>query len=229
MGIVTHSPATEQAMPQGISPDLSLALAEALATMLCHDLAGAVGTLQGALELAAEDPAMLDEALPVAQEAATALSRRLRFMRAAWGAGGRRINVAELHELAGCLPTGRRVRVQLEALSPDRSFSPPATQLLLNLLKLGVESLAGEGVLSMGEAQGGEVMITLSGPRAAWPSGFAAFLTDSSAALRAAITQGPRQLQAPLAALIAHAGQLRVRLLLGAQTEAAPPLLVDLG
>jgi len=225
---VTQRPHTDQSA-DGSGAALALALAEVLATRLCHDLAGCLGTLMGALELANDDPSMLDEALPVAREAAEVLGARLRLIRTAWGRLDTPMSGAELRNLASGLPIGRRVTVELDGIALQRSFSPDAARLLLNLLMLGVESLAGEGVLAMAEMPGGEFVLGLSGPRAAWPSGFAAMLTDPQIALKAAADQGARHLQGPLVALIAHSSGRRVALLLAARAEAAPPLIVSLG
>ncbi len=226
---VTHRPPGEQAQAPHGRPDLCLALAETLTARLCHDLAGGVGTLIGALEMAAEEPDMQAEALPIAREAGIRLGQQLRLMRAAWGDGGEEIDVAGLRTLAAGLPVGRRVKVEMSAISPDRHFSQQASRLLLNLLMVGVESLAGDGTLRVSEAPGGDVVITISGPRAAWPPGFASQISDADTALAAAANSQPRQLLAPLTALIAHACNMRLTMLLGAHAQAAPPLVATLG
>ena len=225
---MTQRPHTDQSADES-GAALALALAEVLATRLCHDLAGGLGTLMGALELAHDDPAMLDEALPVAREAAEVLGARLRLARTAWGRLETPMSGAELHNLAAGLPLGRRVRVELDGIGTQRSFSPDAARLLLNLLMLGVESLAGEGVLAVAEMPGGEFVLGLSGPRAAWPNGFSGMLADPQIALIAAVDLGARHLQGPLVALIAHTSGRRVALLLAARAEAAPPLIASLG
>ena len=225
---MAHSSPGEQVHPAAPAA-VCLALAEALATRICHDLAGGLGTLIGALEMAGEDAGFAGEATSVAQDAATTLGNRLRFMRVAWGGGGEPIDAAAISELAAGLPCGRRVRVQLDALAPDRMFAADAARLLVNLLLVGVEGLAGEGSVEVAEAGGGDVMIVIQGPRAAWPAGFAAQFTDANLALHAASGGGPRLLQAPLTALIAHASGRRLSMLLGARTEGAAPLIADLG
>ena len=220
---------TNNKMPNPSMPGLALALAETLAARLCHDLAGVVGTLMGALELAAEDPDLAAEALPVATEAAGTLGRRLQLLRAAWGAGEDAISADDLRALAVGLPAGRRVRVMLDELAPGRTFTPAASRLLLNLLLLGVECLHGDGTLLVVDGAGSELVITISGPRASWPVGFSLLLADSDAALRAAAKTSPRDLQGPMTALIAHESGLGLKMLVGATTETAPPLLLTLG
>ena len=72
------------------------------------------------------------------------------------------------------------------------------------------------------------VLVTIAGPRAAWPRGFGACLIDESAAWAAAT--GVRSLQAPLTALIARQHGVTMSMLMpaGAGTEAAlPPLLLS--
>jgi histidine phosphotransferase ChpT len=161
---------------------LSLALAETLAGRLCHDLAGMVGTLMGAVELASEEPSMRDEALPMAVEAATALGDRLRLMRAAWGGEGFPMDGSDLRALATGLPRGRRVLVSLDGLAPTRNFPASTARLLLNLLILAVESLAGDGTVTLVDASDGRLVLSIDGPRAAWPSGFAGQLADAAVA-----------------------------------------------
>lgn len=189
-----------------------LSLAEALATRLCHDLSGVLGALGGALELAG-DPDQVDEALPFAQEAAETLIRRLRLFRAAWGPAADAMTMGEVCDIATGLPLTRRVRVELGAIGRDRRFRPASARLLLNLLMLGVESLGGEGTLHLAEAPGGDVILRITGPRAAWPTGFATQLADRSAAHLAIDAASPRDLQGPLTALLAHDGELRLAVL----------------
>ena len=210
-------------------PSLSLALAEALAGRLCHDLAGMVGTLMGAVELANEDLAMSDEALPMAAEAATMLGHRLRLMRAAWGSEGCTMDGQDLRALAAGLPPARRVRVALDGIRPERKFSAGSARILLNLLILAAESVSGEGIVTLDETTGNNFVLSISGPRAAWPAGFAGQLADPQLAWKAATTCGPRLLQAPLSALIAHQSGVRVSVLLGSDDQATAPLVIDVG
>ncbi len=207
--------------------DLALTLAGTLAERLCHDLAGGLGTLLGTLELACDDPAMLPEALPLARQGASGLVRRLRLLRAAWG-GGEAANTAQLRELAAGIPLGRRCTLSLEALPDAAEFTASQTQLLLNVLMLAVEALAGQGEVAARQIADGEIVIAIHGTRAAWPAGLATQLLDRNAALAHAIT-GPRHLQAPLTAMIAHHAGIRVTLLHGPQLEGAPPLLIAFG
>jgi len=209
-----------------------LRLAELLAIRLCHDLSGPLGTLMGVLELVADDPGMADEVLPIAGEVSTALGRRLRLFRAAWGGATASLSVAEF----GALVEGaeaRRYRFDLSGLDPTGRFSPAAARLALNVALLATEALPGGGTAALAGDPAGEVLVTLAGPRAAWPSGFAAYLGDASLAWQAMRdaegVDASRGLQGWLTALIARSSGLRVAFLMAATTESAPPLLLSLG
>ncbi len=199
-------------------------LAEVLATRLCHDLAGTLGTLMGALELAGSDAEMLAEALPLAGDAARQLGQRLRLLRAAWGGLDSPMSLAELRDLTTGLPSGRRSSLSWDGLHPDRTFTPDAARLLLNVLMLATECLHGAGALAVAGGPEGDVIVTIDGPRAAWPDGFAIMLAQPVTALPGGIT--PRDLQAPLTAALARRCGITLSMLLSPQTEQAPPLLL---
>jgi histidine phosphotransferase ChpT len=206
-----------------------LLLAETLAVRLCHDLSGQVNALTGCMEILREeaDP----EALALAGDAADMLARRLRLARAAWGRTGGPMSVAEWRQLAEALAR-RNVVFALDEVDPTEHFAPAAARLTLNLLILAAESLPAGGVIEVAGQPGQDLMVRISGPRAAWPAGLAGMLADPDLAwesLRQADpTMASRALQAPLTALIAHAEGLRISMLMGPQAEAAPPLLVTL-
>ncbi len=201
-----------------------LRLAELLAARLCHDLSGPLGTLAGTIELAGEDPALAGEALTLASASAAALAARLRLVRAAWSGDHAPMRCGQIETLLAGLPPSRRLRIDLSGIDPEPEFPPAAARLLINALMLGAESLPAGGVLSGHGSPAGEVILTLAGPGAAWPPGFAACLVDPEQAWAA--LSGPRALQMPLTALIAHAAGLRARLLLGGPVTAGPPPLL---
>jgi histidine phosphotransferase ChpT len=136
---------TDAAVPDSCD---SLRLAELLAIRLCHDLSGPLGTLMGALELVADDPGMAAEALPLAGEVSTALGRRLRLLRAAWGGATPSLSVAEFAALVEGMPA-RRWRLDLNGLDPAGRFSPAAARLALNVVLLAAESLPGGGTAAL--------------------------------------------------------------------------------
>ncbi len=201
-------------------PNPAFELAEVTATRLCHDLAGTLGTLMGALELAGNDARMMAEALPLAGDAARQLAQRLRLLRTAWGGLDSPMRLTELRDLAAGLPGGKRTSLRWDGLPPDRVFTPDAARLLLNVLMLATECLHGAGELAVAGGPEGDVIVTIDGPRAAWPDGFAVMLTQPATA--ASIT--PRDLQAPLTAALARRCGIALSMLLSPQTEQAPPL-----
>ena len=219
-------------MEMAVSPARDpLRLAELLAIRLCHDLSGPLGTLMGALELVAEDPQSSGEALPLAGQVSTSLGRRLRLLRAAWGGATASLSVEEFAALAAGAEV-RQCRINLQGLDPAGRFSPAGARLALNVALLAAEAMPGGGTAAFSGDPAGDVLVTVAGPRAAWPAGFAAYVGDEALAWQALQTtddaQASRGLQAMLTALIARSSGLRLSLLLSAATEAVPPLLLNL-
>lgn len=205
----------------------SLHLAELLCSRLCHDLSGLLGSLVGVLEIARDEHAE-SETLTVAEETAVELTQRLRLLRAAWGEDSGPVDVAQLQAYADGLLASRRVRLELFGMEPDAAFTPGAGRLLLNILMLAVESLPGGGSVAFSGSAPSDVVVTIAGPRAAWPPGFGECLTVETAAWATALTA--RHLQAPLTVLIARQHGIRLSLLMpaGAGSDAAlPPLLLS--
>lgn len=221
---MTQSPINDQpSTAAGLSATAqALALAQMLAARLSHDVAGLVGSLSGMLEMAADDP----EAFTLACDTATALQERLKLLRIAFGATDQEIGFDEIRTLLAALPTARRVSLRLNTLKTVRIFSAARARLLICVAMLGVESLAGDGELVLQENEDGSVMVAANGPRASWPAGFAAYLTDAATALEHATDQGPRGILAPFVALLAPAASASVKLLIGPHAETAPPLLI---
>jgi hypothetical protein len=213
-----HGIVTEQAAEQAVI-GADLKLAQTLTARLCHDLSGVLGTLMGALELSNVDPAMREEALPLAWEAAQVLGARLRFMRAAWTGEKQARDWAAIQSLCSGLSVGRHVQLCLDGIAPDRRLGEHAAPLILNLLALGLECLAGEGALRVSEAGPDTIMVTITGKRAAWPAELAGYLADRQVAMRDSPDLGPRRVLAPLAALVAHDAGMTV--LLGTNDPAA--------
>jgi histidine phosphotransferase ChpT len=218
---------TEVALPDAAD---ALRLAELLAIRLCHDISGPLGTLMGSLELVTEDPDSAGEALPLASDVSFALVRRLRLLRAAWGGATGALDMAAFRAMAA-EPAGRRLVFELDVPDQTARFSPAAARLALNVVMLGQESLPHGGVLAFSGDPGGDMIVTISGPRAAWPAGFALYLTDPARAWEALRgTEEPtaaRGMQALLTALIAHGAGLRLSFLMAGPSE-TPPLLMSL-
>ena len=207
----------------------ALRLAELLCARLCHDLGGLLGSLIGVLEIAREEHAE-SETLALAEETAIELGQRLKLLRAAWGQDAEELDVIRLQNFGDSLSTGRRLRLDLEGLQLEPAFSPPAGRLILNILLLAAESLPGGGIIALAGSPANHILITITGPRAAWPAGLGACLADEPAAW-AAVLAGPRNLQAPLTALIARAHGFRLSILMpgtaAGDGDASPPLLLS--
>ncbi len=218
--------------PAWATPKDQLRLAELLATRLCHDLSGPLGTLMGSLEMLAEEPESAEEALTLAGDVSTVLGNRLRLLRAAWAGGTPALDVASFRDMAGGLTT-RRLRLDLDGIDTAGQFTPTGARVALNVVMLAADCLAGGGVVRVSGDPRRDLLVVIEGARAAWPAGFAGFLSDDSHAwLALRETEGveaSRGLQGPLTALIARSCGIRLSLLMAATAEAAPPLLVQLG
>jgi len=206
----------------------SLHLAELLCSRLCHDLSGPIGALVGVLEIACEEPAG-GEALAMAEEIAAELVTRLRLLRAAWGQNAEPLDIQQLRTYGESLASTRRLRVDLTGLQADSVFPPQAGRLILNMLLLAAESLPRGGVVALAGSSATHLVVTIAGPRAAWPPGLGACLTDEASA-RTALTSA-RALQAPLTALIARGHGLHLSLLMpggpAGDADVPPPLLLS--
>lgn len=198
-------------------------LAEVLAARLCHEFGGPLGTVAAALEFARGGESA-PEALALAAEAAAAMTARLRLLRAAWAGGADALDGPGLRALCGGLPP--KVAVDADGLAAAR-FPAPVARLLLNVALLAADCLPRGGRLTLGIAGPGATLAMLDGHDAAWPRGFAAWMADPAPAWRAAATAGPRGLQGPLTALLAHAAGARLSFAFGREPQAAPPLLLQ--
>ncbi len=203
-------------------------LAELVCARLCQDLSGLTGTLNAMLGLAAEEPSPPGESLRFAGEAAAELDSRITLLRAAWGPDGGPIDVAQFRVLAEALPGRHRIEVDLSGVPKGAVFDDRMGRVLLNLMLLAAESLPAGGRMALSGSPGSGITVTIAGPRAAWPAGFAAMLADEAAAW-AGLTSA-RTLQAPLTALLARCLGLRLSLLKApARTRTPPAVLLDGG
>jgi len=205
----------------------SLSLAELLCSRLCHDLSGLLGSLIGVLEIAREEQAD-SETLAVAEDTAIELTQRLKLLRAAWGQDSEPTDLAELRMFADGLFANRRLRLDLTGMAEDVAFPPGVGRLLLNVLLLAAESLPSGGIVALSGSPSDKVLVTIAGPRAAWPPRFGACLIDEPDAWEGAITA--RHLQAPLTALIARHHGFRLSMLMSVGAgDVLPPLLLSFG
>lgn len=156
--------------------DQGLRFAEAMAARLCHDLSGPIGTLVNALELIDEPGEAGAEARGLAADAALQLRARLRLLRAAWAPEPEALSVPGLVELGAGLPGAHRLRLDLSGFAGGTVFPGPTGRMLLNMLLLAAGALPAGGEIALRPAAAGEVLLTVSGPRVAWPAGLAALL-----------------------------------------------------
>jgi histidine phosphotransferase ChpT len=207
-----------------------LRMAELLCVRLCHDLSGPLGALIGVMDMAREEHPD-SETLAFAEETAGELAQRLKLLRAAWGPEGEELDIGRLQEFSEGLSSSRRVKLDLTGLGPNRVFSPPAARVVLNLLLTAVDCLPGGGIVAMSDAPSAGILVTISGPRAAWPSGFTGWLVDPDSAV-GAILADPRHLQPPLTALLVRNYGYRLSILMpmspASGMELAPPLMLSL-
>lgn len=197
-------------------------MTELICARLCHDLSGLVGTVGGAMELLSDAPSDLPEELALAADAARELTARLRLYRAAWAGGEGALSLPSLLALADGLPHARQITIEAELSPPDATLPHTVARLLLNLLLLAGECLPKGGRILLAGAPD-DLFLRVLGPNAAWPSGFAACIADSDAAIAALTTA--RRVQMPLSALIAHAHGPRLSMLMGPAAAGAPPVL----
>ncbi len=194
-------------------------LADALCARLCHDLSSPLGTLMGALEMMAEDPSAIEDALPIARETAIAMAARLRLLRAAWAGDCGPLSVPQLAELTAGLPP--RVRADLTGLRGP--FDGPVARCLLNLMLMAVEALPRGGVVSLATADAG-ILVSIQGKGAAWPPDLAMALIDPSSVP----IDNPRAVQPPVAVMLAQAAGRPLSVIAAANPDAEtpPPLLL---
>lgn len=194
----------------------AIRLADALCARLCHDLSSPLGTLMGALEMVADDPAAAEDALPIANETASAMGARLRLLRAAWAGDCGPLSVPQLAELAGGLPP--RIRADLAGLHGG-PFDGPLSRALLNLLLLGAEALPRGGVVALAGSDQGGIVLTAEGKAAAWPPGLAAALVDPGSVP----LDNPREVQPPVTVMLAQAAGRHLSLQGGSTTGTGAP------
>jgi hypothetical protein len=139
-----------------------------------------------------------------------------------------------LKSLVAGVAEKRKVLLDFDRLAEGMVFTPEAARAILNLVLLAVESLPGGGVVVLCGNNEGSVLVTISGARAAWPTGLASWLLDEGAAWEA-IGLGAHNVQGPpdhLTTLLVRENGFRLSMLMpagaGGEAEALPPLLLEL-
>ncbi len=196
-------------------PD-KIALAQAVATRLCHDLGGAIGALANALDLM-DGPG--GDAMDVARDASTIMDRRIRFYRAAVGAGCGDCRVEELAQAAEGLTLGRRAMIDLNDLEATIVLPAHVAQAVLLALWTAIDGLPRGGTVRVGGDLEGGISIWPDGPSAAWPPILAAGLGGEAMQVNA------RTVAVPLLVTLAASSGIRLEMLHGRTGVAAPLLL----
>jgi histidine phosphotransferase ChpT len=191
------------------APIDSLDLAEAMATRICHDLAGLCGTLTGALELITEDGGEAGEAASIANESAQRIADRVRLLRAAWGGGTETLDPTGIEALAPGLPAAQRLTVSASGLAAQTPLPGGLAQVVLNAILLASESLPRGGTIALSGSEAC-ISIRIAGLNARWPTELGALLA-ARADPRPDFAE-PHRMQAPMLALLARRAGLVLRL-----------------
>jgi len=202
----------------------ALRLVEYIVARLCHDLSGALNTVNNALDIAAEEADAAVEALSLAAEGGRAMNARLRMLRSAWGGGAGPLAMAEIVEMMEGLSGRHRLRIETGQVTDEALMPAPVTRVLLNILMVAAESLPFGGTINMVGSSSGGIAIMISGRNAAWPAGLPGWLASRQTAWAA--IDSPRQVAGPLAILLADAEGISLSMLLGGSANEVPPLLV---
>jgi hypothetical protein len=207
--------------------DEALHLAALLVSRLCHDLSSPLNGLTVSLGDLGDATSDAPERIEEAQQAADSLAQRLILLRAAWGEAGEAQDAAALQRHALGLRR-RNLAIAWGDLLTARPFAAHDARVLLNVLILASEGLPRGGTIALARDGADGVIVMIDGPQAGWPKGLAGLIADPGAAHAALLASTPRQIQAPLTVLLAHAGGQRMAILMSANAEQAPPLRLQL-
>jgi histidine phosphotransferase ChpT len=124
---------------------IDLRVVELLCSRLCHDLVGPIAAVNNGIELMRElGTGADDEAVDLIEQSAGISARRLKYFRAALGAGAilpAEVGLNLLEELAGDGLAGTKVMVEPAVAGKSRVLSREEAKLLLNLALLAAECL----------------------------------------------------------------------------------------
>jgi histidine phosphotransferase ChpT len=129
---------------------------ELLCSRLCHDLIGPVTAINNGIELITEfGDEMRGEAMSLMADSAREGSRRLQFYRIAFGFGGDApgsgVGLGDARARALDLLADGRITLDWPEIGAPSDLGLPrgGVKLLLNLILVGVEALAGSGTVSV--------------------------------------------------------------------------------
>lgn len=155
-----------------------LALMALVCSRLCHDLVGPVGALNNGAELLADeadDEDLVAQSVALIADSAADLAERLRFFRAAFGAGGGDQPMPADEFVATARAWLARRRVRLAMAVPAEALPRAFARRLLLLLLIGAEALprGGTADLVLGD---GSARLTVAGERLRFSDDLAAAL-----------------------------------------------------
>ncbi len=129
---------------------------ELMCSRLCHDLIGPVTAINNGIELITEfGDEMRGEAMSLMADSAREGSRRLQFYRIAFGFGGDApgggVGLGDARARALDLLADGRITLDWPEIGAPSDLGLPrgGVKLLLNLILVGVEALAGSGTVSV--------------------------------------------------------------------------------
>ncbi len=217
-GCDTH--AARLAAVSGTPAEPGLALGEALASRIAHDVGGSLQALTTASELlCAEDPALRTEATALVGEAVRRLRDRVALLRAAWGRSGVPLSPEAVVRLVSEGVGPPPVAIDTTRLEFGDWACPGYDRIVLNALLVAAESLPRGGRVVCAGTTGGEIALGLFGDGADWPPGLA---TVAAGGDPLGMVE-PRRIAVPMLALLAQRSAISLRLLMGG---GGPPLLL---
>ena len=144
---------------------LDLRVVELLASRLCHDLVSPIGAINNGLELLAEDPEAVDDAVDLSRGSARQASGLLQFYRLAYGQAGHRLGETgqELYDVAAAFTRAHKSRLDWRADEGWATAPPGLGKLALNMVATAAEALprGGEIVVALQEDVRGAAIPTL--------------------------------------------------------------------
>jgi histidine phosphotransferase ChpT len=190
-------------------------LAELVCARLTHDLSGPLATISGAVELLSlDDEEARQEAMQLAGEATAQLAHRLKYLRAAWGAGGQELTIAAIAAMAAGVLGGGRMVLDIARVAGTHRSLGPLGRVLLNALMVAADALPRGGTIVCAGDPETQLVLQPVGEGAAWPRGLAGLIAGDDP-LAAAEQAGPRGIAAPMMIALARRDGVAVSLLMG--------------
>ncbi len=179
-------------------------LVELLCSLICHDLVNSVGAINNGIELVDElGGDMQEDALGLMRSSAREAANKLQYFRAAFGAArgssGEPISLRETRVRATDLFTGKKIALDWPEEATG-ALPGLGTKLVLNLILVAAETLAGSGTIAVEIGSGG-IRVAGVGEKAALGDDLKSAL-DGSAAIE---DLTPRTAQAYYTGLLAAA------------------------